>query len=112
MSSLQGEGRGFESLIQYQILNVGCGNAWGVRRTCNAKYRRVQIPHGPPSLIVPSATAIDTGTPSERRDGEWPLSHRGEISGVLEESGRPRNPVTVDTTGSNPVHTAKFGRVR
>ena len=47
----------------------------------------------------------------ERRDGDLPLSHRGLNFGVLEESGRPRNPVTVDTTGSNPVHTAKLGKL-
>ena len=35
---------------------------------------------------------------TERRDGELPLSHRGKIFGVLEESGLPHSPVTGDIT--------------
>jgi hypothetical protein len=32
----------------------------------------------------------------------------GFFNGLLEESGRPRFPVTEQITGSNPVQTAKF----
>ena len=86
---------------------MGRGNAWGVRRTCNAKYRRVQIPHDPPS--VPSQTAIAVGNRTVHDVGaDRLLEHLGKIFGDVEESGRPRHPVTVDITGSNPVITANF----